>query len=133
MFFSTLAATLCFLLAIYAANSVFMMEVLLFCTGICVGGQVLCFALNQEANPKEISATTVGFTNMGVMMSGIILLPALGGILDLSWDGILDASGGRIYTLQAYENAMLALPICLFGAWVVSLFIKETYPEDDDA
>lgn len=130
MFLGTTGATLVFLSAIYLDPSILWMKVLLFCTGACSGAQSLCFALNQEANPHEISATTVGFTNTVVMISGLILLPLLGGILDLNWDGQLGEHGLRIYSIAAYELAMLALPVCLFIAWILIFFIKETFPKE---
>lgn len=132
MFFSTFGATIAFLLAVYMDVSPSMMEVLLCFTGFCAGGQVLCFALNQEVNPHEISATTVGFTNTIVMLSGIVLLPLLGALLDFNWSGALGDNGVRIYDIQAYKAAMLALPVCLFLSFLLVFFIKETYPHGKD-
>ncbi|MBX9976974.1 MAG: MFS transporter [Alphaproteobacteria bacterium] len=131
MFISTLGATAAFLLAIYANVSISVMEYLLFFTGMCAGAQVLCFALNQEVNPHEISATSVGFTNTIVMLSGVVLLPILGALLDFNWDGQLGANGVRIYDINAYQTAMLSLPFCLFLSFVLVFFIKETYPHGD--
>lgn len=119
--------------AIYLPVPIWLMQSLLFFLGGCVGAQVLCFALNQEINPKEISATTVGFTNMIVMMSGIIFQPLMGVLLDRFWDGtISNLTGRRIYSIDAYQTAISVLPVCIFVAWILVFFIKETFPRDEE-
>jgi len=130
MYWGAFIASCAFLTSIYLPVPMWMMEVLLFIAGTCAGAQVLCFAVNQETNPHEISATTVGFTNTIVMLSGIIFQPFLGAILDWVWDGKLGEQGMRVYSLDAYQTAMLALPICLFLSWIIVFFIKETYPQE---
>ncbi len=130
MFYGAFGATIAFVAAIYLPVSMRVMECLLFFTGACAGAQVICFALNQEINPHEISATSVGFTNTIVMISGIVFQPLLGALLDCVWDGTLNGNGSgvRIYSLEAYQTAMLALPLCLFLSWILVFFIEETYP-----
>ncbi len=131
MFLGSFLATIAFIAAIYLPVPIWMMESLLFITGACAGAQVICFALNQEINPSELSATSVGFTNTVVMLSGIVFQPLLGAFLDFAWDGKLSDGGTRLYGLDAYQTAMIALPICLLISWGFVFFIKETYPHSD--
>lgn len=133
MYSCAFLGTLAFSTAIYLPVPIWMMQSLLFFLGGCVGAQVLCFALNQEINPKEISATTVGFTNMIVMMSGIIFQPLMGLLLDSFWDGSATETGQRIYSLDSYQTAISVLPFCILISWILVFFIKETFPKDDEA
>src|SRR3989338_6271946 len=77
-----------FLLIIYLPNTTFtQMSVMQFIAGVLCGGQILYFAAAKEINLPQFSATTIGFTNCLVMVSGVIFQPALGLVLDLAWDG----------------------------------------------
>lgn len=102
---------------------------LLLVTGIVAGGQILYFAAAKEINPPQTSATTIGFTNSLVMVSGIIFQPLLGILLDARWDGIRNAEGLPIYTTDAYQTALSPVPICIFVAWLLLKLVKETYPK----
>lgn len=128
MYWGSFGASIAFLIAILLPVSPLLMKSLLFFAGACAGAQVLCFAVNQEINPHEISATTVGFTNTIVMLSGIVFQPLLGALLDFLWDGQMNANGTRLYNLETYQTTMLALPICLIFSWLIVFFVKETYP-----
>lgn len=104
---------------------------LLFITGVICGGQILYFAAAKEVNPPHVSATTVGFTNSLVMCSGIIFQPLLGFLLDGFWDGTTSSTTGvPQYSTYAYQVALSPVPICLFLAWILLKFVKETYPKE---
>lgn len=102
---------------------------LLFVTGFIAGGQILYFAAAKEINPPETSATTIGFTNTLVMVSGIIFQPLLGYLLDFVWDGTRTAEGIPLYTNYAYQIALSPVPLCLFASWFILKYVKETYPK----
>jgi sugar phosphate permease len=102
--------------------------VLMFVTGVVAGGQILYFAAAKEINPAGISATTIGFTNTLVMLSGIIFHPLLGFLLDLGWGGQM-MDGIRVYSTEAYQIALSPVPVCLFASWILLKFVKETYPK----
>jgi len=101
---------------------------LLFITGVIAGGQILYFAAAKEINPPNISATTIGFTNTLVMVSGIIFQPLLGYLLDYAWDGKM-VNNLPVYTTTAYQLALSPVPICLFVSWILLKFVRETYPK----
>jgi MFS family permease len=108
------------------AVSLSVANILLFVNGAASSGMVICFALARENNSAHTAGGAVAFVNMGVMLSGAFLQPAVGWLLDRGWDGVI-IEGVRIYSLAAYETALL----CLIGASVCSivtaLFIRETY------
>ncbi|MBW8310001.1 MAG: MFS transporter [Candidatus Paracaedibacteraceae bacterium] len=101
---------------------------LLFVAGLVCGGQILYFAAAKEINDPAYSATTIGFTNAFVMVSGIIFQPLLGIIIDLAWDGLVNPDGTPMYSIGDYQQAMVTIPICMIAAWVIMLFVKETFP-----
>ena len=101
---------------------------LLFIAGLVCGGQILYFAAAKEINDPSYSGTTIGFTNAFVMVSGVIFQPLLGLIIDLAWDGLVNADGTPMYSIGDYQQAMVTIPICMVAAWIVKLFVKETFP-----
>lgn len=53
------------------------------------------------------------------MLSGIIFQPLLGIILDVSWQGQLNGDGTRFYGEEAYQTAMMAIPLCFIAGWIL--------------
>jgi MFS family permease len=107
--------------------------VLLFLAGLVSGTQILYFGAAKEINPDKYSATAIGFTNAGVMASGLIFPTLLGYILDCVWDGLKNTDGTPIYSVNDYQQALLAIPICMIIAFMILLFIKETYKKEFEA
>ncbi|MBX3486867.1 MAG: MFS transporter [Candidatus Paracaedibacteraceae bacterium] len=95
------------------------MLVILFFAGMANAGQVMCFAAVKENVENHLSGTAAGFTNALVMLSGIIFQPLLGIILDVSWQGQLNGDGTRFYGEEAYQTAMMAIPLCFIAGWIL--------------
>lgn len=122
-----------FCIVVYGPTLPFTMTcMILFCTGLCAGGQILYFAAVKELNPPHISATTVGFTNTLVMTSALIFQPLLGLILDYVWDGARAMDGTPLYTLSAYKMALLPVPVCLIIAGFIIYYVRESYSVEQD-
>jgi sugar phosphate permease len=103
------------------------MFALMFLAGLLSGGEVLTFSCVKEMFPNKMSGAAVGFTNAVVMMSGVVYQPLLGGLLDIAWDGELTAEGIRVYSTEAYQLSMLAIPITLAISWILMQKVRETY------
>lgn len=101
---------------------------LMFCAGFFFSGQNLVFAMATENMPLRISGITTAFTNMIVMLSGVIFEPLVGWLLDYKWDGTLK-NGAPYFTTENFTFALTAVPIALAVAVLSLLFIKETYPK----
>lgn len=128
MSWSAITTMVAFCCVIYIPDlSLTVTNILLFLSGLLCGGQILYFAAAKEINPAEYSGTTIGFTNALVMSSGIIFQPFLGIILDFAWDGVLSPEGMPIYSLNDYQQALTTVPVCLLFAWLIMLFVRETY------
>lgn len=106
------------------------MYVLLFITGACSGGQILYFTMAVENSPRHAAAATIGFTNAFVMVSGLIFQPLLGKLIEIFWDGQLKPDGLPLYSIDAYRYALSSILVASILAWVVMLYVKETYKED---
>jgi MFS family permease len=99
---------------------------LLFLNGLFNSGMVLCFAVGREHNRPKHGGVTLGFVNMMVMASGAFFQPFIGWLLDVNWDGTT-LEGVRIYSVQAYNMALLSLVACGVVAIVMALLIRETH------
>jgi MFS family permease len=98
--------------------------ILLFCAGIGSSGQILSFAVVQDyAAPQRIS-TSIGFNNMAVVASGVVMQPLVGKLL--AWNEGL-SSIGTVYSVTSFQNALIILPITFLLCALLGLFfIKET-------
>lgn len=95
------------------------MLMILFFAGMANAGQVMCFTAVKENVDNHLSGTAAGFTNALVMLSGIIFQPLLGIILDLSWQGQMNGDGTRFYGEEAYQTAMMTIPLCFIAGWIL--------------
>ncbi len=102
----------------------------LFVSGFVSGFSILYFPAAKENNPTKYSATSIGFTNAFVMVSGLIFQPLLGALIDHSWDGNFGADGAPIYALKDYQFALSAVILALLIGGIIVLFFKETYKKD---
>ncbi|MDR1333773.1 MAG: MFS transporter [Holosporaceae bacterium] len=99
---------------------------IVFLLGILTAAEVLVFTCARNNELPQNAGTAIAFSNGLVMLAGSIFQPVLGTMLDFFWTGGISAQGIRIYDISCYQKAMLALPICLVVAYLLSLFVKET-------
>ncbi len=55
-------------------------------TGIASGCIMIGFAFAKESTPVALAGTTSGVINMGNMLGGMIMQPAVGWVLDRYWE-----------------------------------------------
>jgi len=104
-----------------------MMYVLFFLVGFFFTGQCLCFASVCEIMPIAASGVAVGFTNMIIMLFGVIWHPLVGLLLDFSWEGE-KVDDVPFYTADDFRFAFLIIPACLGLALLLTQVIRETHP-----
>ena len=95
--------------------------------GFLGGGNVITFALAREHVGSERSGTAIAFTNMIIMLSGLVYQPFIGWLLDTVHSG---SSTETIvtYTAAEYQQALSAIPVSLFIGMLLALFcLRETY------
>lgn len=129
MFMSALLYLLTFLVLLYWEGiTPTMMYGFMFAAGFFFCGQNLVFAMATEYMPVQISGIAAAFTNMMVMLSGVIFEPLVGWLLDYHWDGT-SYEGVPHFALEDFTYALTSVPLALAGALVTLFFIKETYPK----
>jgi len=99
---------------------------LLIAVGFFSGNMIIGFAFAKESAPVHLTGTASGVVNMGVMMGPMLLQPAVGWMLDRSWDGATSA-GVRIYSLEAYQSGFGLMLGWLALAMILILFTRETH------
>lgn len=127
--------TLCLLLGLISItlivytppHSLFLMHALMFTVGLASGGQCITFGLVNDINPRHVVGTAVGFNNMAVIGSGILIQPLVGMILDAVWHG-KRLLGVPVYTIPEFKIALAILPVMLILGLIANhWFIKETH------
>lgn len=101
-------------------------QALLFLNGVFSAVMVVAFAAAREHNPPEAVGATMGFTNTIGIGSGALFQPVIGWVLDLNWDGTM-AAGARVYSIEAYQLALLALVACNVLSVLAALLLRETH------
>jgi sugar phosphate permease len=101
-------------------------QLILFFLGIFSSAQILVFAIGHEISQMKIAGTAIALTNMIVMLSGLIFQPLIGKFLDWGWTGTM-LDGARVYPIEAYQMSLCVIPISIFIAGIVTLFIRETH------
>ncbi len=132
MVVAAIGSTIMYTLVILVPNIPLpLMYIALFIAGVCFTGQVLGFTAVTEIMPISASGVAVGFTNMTVMLSGVIFEPLVGWLLDLHWknNGAKLVNDIAVYSVDDFRFALLPIPISLFIALLLTKFIKETFPK----
>ncbi len=101
------------------------MIVLIIITGLASGGMIIGFAFAKESLPVSAAGAVSGVVNMGVMMGPMLLQPAMGWILDLHWNGLME-NGVRIYDLESYRWAFGLMLGWAVLSCILLAFTRET-------
>ena len=103
-----------------------LLVVLLAFTGFASAAAMVGFAIAKESAPAALAGTAGGITNMGNMLGGMIMQPAVGWVLDERWAGTF-ANGVRIYDFAAYRAGFALMLVWLAAALVLLVFVRETH------
>ncbi len=99
--------------------------VMFFFIGIATGTHPLVFALAKENYSKKVAGTVVAFTNMLIMLGGLLFQPFVGFLLDLT-HGAPASTGSVVYSAHDYTMALSIIPISLLLCLIAMKFVKET-------
>lgn len=100
--------------------------VLLFCLGFTVGSYILAFAFVSDLCPIEVKGKSMGFTNTLTLLIGAPILQPLIGSRLAPLDNPLTKC------LYDFKNALMVIAVALILAFILSLFLKETYCSNPD-
>ena len=123
---TTVAALIGWAVIIFISLPLWLLVVTLVFTGFVSGNLIIGFAFAKESVPARLMGTTSGVCNMGPLLGGMLLQPAVGLILDRYWLGVSSA-GARIYDAAAYQAGFSLMFGCVVLSLCLILFAKETY------
>ena len=95
-------------------------------TGFASGNIIIGFAWAKESVPLRLVGTASGFCNMGPLLGGMLLQPAVGWMLDQRWNGVIQA-GVRIYDAAAYQAGFTLTVGAMAIAGVILIFSRESH------
>lgn len=104
------------------------LSALFFALGISGSMMTIAFGCMRELNAPKYGSTAMGLVNMCVVGSGAVMQPVIGFLLDLQWDGALEA-GARVYEGGVYTSAFTVLFASNLLALVCVVRLRETYCE----
>jgi nitrate/nitrite transporter NarK len=93
--------------------------------GVASSVVMIGFAYAKESAPAALAGSTGGVINMGNMLGGMIMQPAVGWVLDRYWDGAL-AAGARVYSFEAFRAGFSLMLAWSVVAVILALFTRET-------
>ncbi len=99
--------------------------------GYAASVMVLAFACVREHNRRWASGAGLGVVNAAVVGSGALFQPLLGLLLDLQWDGAMQA-GARVYRPEAYGLAFAVMPAVAAIGTLSVLAMRETNCRQQD-
>lgn len=115
------------LVVIYAQGlPLLAMQSLLFSLGFFGSAFILAFAVIAEISPTHLAATASGFANALNTLWGALAQPLIGKVLDMTVKAPIIMGGEQVFSLAEYQQAFIALPVCLVISFVFLLFLKET-------
>lgn len=124
MFYSTFISCAAISLVLYChPMPTWILGSLLFIFGFSLGAYLLAFALGKELNKATVTATVIAMINAGDALLTGVTEPAIGKLLDLSWDGKI-INGVHHFTLSGYQSALIILPLYLASAALLLLWVK---------
>lgn len=100
--------------------------VLFFLIGLVTSSQVLTYPTIAELNPIYLTSTAVSIDSVCIMISGFLVPPFFGWLMEHTGTHKI-VNGLTVYSPQAFNNAMLVMPIAFAVALMVAFFIRETY------
>lgn len=103
---------------------VWLLGTLLFLFGFGLGSFMLVFSIGKELNDIRVTATVIAMINASDAFLDALTEPAIGWLLDLGWEGKIH-NGVHYFSLSSYHVALAVLPIYLFAAAILLIWIKD--------
>ena len=125
-FGSVIVLTALALLIFATPANTLLLTTLMFVIGASGSAMTVCFGSVRELNDIRYISTSLGLVNMFVVGSGAVMQPTIGWLLDLGWDGAL-VDGARVYSGEAYRNALFSLLGVNLAALIAGFFLRETH------
>lgn len=99
-------------------TNLMLVMLLMFLIGLFCGAYMLSYTISNELSPPQLQSTAMGFTNTLAVLSALLLQPFVGYLLVLS-------NPNGTYNVTDYQWALLVIPLSLFLACLLVLFLPE--------
>lgn len=127
LYFGTgVVALLGWIAVVWLPLSLPLLVVVLAITGFVSGNIIIGFAWAKESVPLRLMGTASGVANMGPLMGGMVLQPAVGWMLDRHWAGAL-AGGAPLYDAAAWTGGFALLAATVAVSLVLLTLARETH------
>ena len=93
--------------------------------GVTTASFTLSWACAKEVNPPALSGMSTSVANMGGFLTGALLQPAVGWVMDQRWNGAM-ANGVRLYLPEDYRWGVSLIAIAAWLGALAAWFIHET-------
>jgi predicted MFS family arabinose efflux permease len=94
--------------------------------GLTTASFTLSWACAKEVNPPLLSGMSTSVANMGGFLTGALLQPAVGWIMDQRWNGAM-ANGVRLYTPEDYRWGLLLIAAAAWIGAAAAWRLRETH------
>lgn len=126
MFAGTLISMLLITLIIFSNFQTYFMYAFLFLSlGFFSSVQILGYTIIVEHSKSEYTGASLSVAAVLVMSGGTFMQPLFGKIMQWHWTGTMH-NGAPTYSLHAYQDALLILPIALVIALGLIVMLKKT-------
>ena len=95
--------------------------------GIANAGVLLNFVAARDHATIGRSGSASAVVNTFVVGYGALIMPFVGVLLDMNWDGTL-VEGVRVFSAAAYKTAFVLLPVSAGVALLASIALRESHP-----
>lgn len=96
---------------------------LFFLAGAALACMIACYAIARDVNEPALAGTAFGVVNSATVAAGAIFQPLVGWLLDLRWDGRLEA-GAPVYQAADFRFAFTALILFLVSGLAAALALS---------
>jgi len=110
----------------YLPLSLAMYALMFFLLGLVSSSQIISYPTVAESNPRILTATSVSVVSFTTLSGGAIFQPLFGYLMDRAGDFTV-VNNMHVYTAADYHHAMWIMPITMFIALILTLFIRETH------
>jgi sugar phosphate permease len=93
--------------------------------GLVTASFTLTWACAKEVNPPQLSGMATSVTNMGGFLSGALLQPLAGWMMDWRWSGAM-ANGVRFYSADEWRWGLALLAAAAWFGAISAWRLKET-------
>jgi len=119
---SALIGAIAFAIILFLPNNSFIITIMILLAGGACAGQALSFAVVSEQNNKATNAVAISFNNMAVVISGALLQPLAGKLIQ-SYGHKKLVSDAATYSPNAYKFGLSAILICYIISFIVSFVL----------